>query len=568
MSEWLKEFVLKTNKFCLFREFKSLYFLMNFSILKIIWMYTNFFKSTLVFLTFFKNINLENFFLHNFYAEIYFIEYNWYFEFLPEIFLIFFILYNLITIFNDVNKTFFQYYRWLFLYVLIFFIIFWKFFNFSGSQTEILLGFSWINCFYTIFSKLVIITLTILVFWISKNKLKNSLNLVCIVEFPLILSFSVLFMFLLSSSYDFFGIYLSIEGLSLTLYVLAGILYKNILSIESTIKYFSLGAISSGFLLLGISIIFGIIGSLDFLEIQIFLGSYQLISHFFEIKIGFLFILIGFLFKISAFPFHIWIVDVYEGIFSPITAFFAIVVKVCLILFFIRLTFNLMFNIIFFFQPLIIFSAIGSMLSGSIGALKQVRIKRFIAYTSINQVGFIMLGISSCNFLGLIASILYIILYSIMSIIFFTILLNTQHVLKKKSMVYLSDLYHFSLYNNENSKFLIITILSMGGIPPLAGFFGKLFLYFSIIESRLDILLFVTLIISIISSYYYLNFVRYILFEKYVNHKLFHFIQQGKFNSILKFFSAFLVLFGLILSNFFSILTSLSLSCAWPLIWY
>jgi NADH-quinone oxidoreductase subunit N len=112
-------------------------------------------------------------------------------------------------------------------------------------------------------------------------------------------------MFLLSSSYDFFGIYLSIEGLSLTLYVLAGILYKNILSIESTIKYFSLGAISSGFLLLGISIIFGVIGSLDFLEIQIFLGGYQLISHFFEIKVGFLFLLIGFLFKISAFPFHI-----------------------------------------------------------------------------------------------------------------------------------------------------------------------------------------------------------------------------------------------------------------------
>jgi NADH-quinone oxidoreductase subunit N len=112
-------------------------------------------------------------------------------------------------------------------------------------------------------------------------------------------------MFLLSSSYDFFGIYLSIEGLSLTLYVLAGILYKNILSIEATIKYFSLGAISSGFLLLGISIIFGLVGSLDFLEIQIFLASYQLISHFFEIKIGFLFLLIGFLFKISAFPFHI-----------------------------------------------------------------------------------------------------------------------------------------------------------------------------------------------------------------------------------------------------------------------
>ena len=125
------------------------------------------------------------------------------------------------------------------------------------------------------------------------------------VEFPLIISFSLLFMFLLSSSYDLFGVYLSIEGLSLTLYVLSAIMYQSILSIESTIKYFSLGAISSGILLLGISIIFGLIGSLDFLEIQIFLGSEQIVSHFLEIKIGFLFILIGFLFKIAAFPFHV-----------------------------------------------------------------------------------------------------------------------------------------------------------------------------------------------------------------------------------------------------------------------
>lgn len=125
------------------------------------------------------------------------------------------------------------------------------------------------------------------------------------IEFPLIISFSLLFMFLLSSSYDLFGVYLSIEGLSLTLYVLSAIMYQSILSIESTIKYFSLGAISSGMLLLGISIIFSLIGSLDFLEIQIFLGSKQILSHFLEIKIGFLFILIGFLFKIAAFPFHV-----------------------------------------------------------------------------------------------------------------------------------------------------------------------------------------------------------------------------------------------------------------------
>lgn len=515
-----------------------------------------------------NNINLEKIFFNNFYIDNYFINSSWYFEFLPEIILIFFILYNLISIFNDLNKTFFQFYRWLLIYVIIFLLLLGRIVYFSWIPSEILLGFTWINCFYTIFSKLIIISLTILVFWISKNKLKNSIYFNCMVEFPLIISFSLLFMFLLSSSYDLFGVYLSIEGLSLTLYVLSAIMYQSILSIESTIKYFSLGAISSGILLLGISIIFGLIGSLDFLEIQIFLGSEQIVSHFLEIKIGFLFILIGFLFKIAAFPFHVWIVDVYEGIFTPITAFFAIVIKVCLVLFFIRLVFNIMFNIIFFFQPVIIFSAIGSMITGSLGALKQVKIKRFIAYTSINQIGFILLGIASCNFLGLISSILYIILYSIMSIIFFTLLLNTEHIINKKNMIYLSDLYHFSIYNNENSKFLVITILSMAGLPPLAGFFGKLFLYFSIIEARLDTVLIISLIISILSTYYYLSFVRYILFEKIYNHKLYYFIKKSKFNIILNIFSIFLIIFVILLPTIFSIITSLSLSCIWPLIWY
>lgn len=127
----------------------------------------------------------------------------------------------------------------------------------------------------------------------------------CIIEFPLIISFSLLFMFFLTSGFDFFGIYLSIEGLSLTLYVLSAILYQSIVSIEATLKYFSTGAISTGVFLFGISIIFCIIGSLDFLEVQLFLGNFQILSHFIEIKVGFLFILVGLLFKISAFPFHI-----------------------------------------------------------------------------------------------------------------------------------------------------------------------------------------------------------------------------------------------------------------------
>ena len=130
----------------------------------------------------------------------------------------------------------------------------------------------------------------------------------------MILTFAILFLFLLSSSYDFFGIYLAMEGLSLTLYVLASMTHKGIVSIEASIKYFSLGAISSGIFLFGISIIFSIVGCLDFLEIQIFLSNINFLDNILEVKFGLLFILFGFFFKLSAFPCHIWVADVYEGI--------------------------------------------------------------------------------------------------------------------------------------------------------------------------------------------------------------------------------------------------------------
>lgn len=181
-----------------------------------------------------------------------------------------------------------------------------------------------------------------------------------------------------------------------------------------------------------------------------------------------------------------------------------------LILFFIRIVFNLLFNILFFFQPIFIFVSIGSMLIGALGAIKQVRIKRFIAYTSINQVGFIFLGIASCNLSGLTASIIYLVLYSIMSLSFFALLLNTEHMITKKSMIYLSDLYCFCFYNFENSQHIVLVLLSMAGLPPLGGFIGKLLLYFSIMEARLDFVIVTSLFISIISVYYYLSFVRYI----------------------------------------------------------
>jgi NADH-quinone oxidoreductase subunit N len=354
----------------------------------------------------------------------------------------------------------------------------------------------------------------------------------------------------------------------LTLYVLACLLHQGIISVEAAIKYFSLGAVASGNLLFGVVTLFGLVGSLDFLEIQNWLGSNFLINSIFEVKFSVTLILFSFFFKISAFPCHVWVADIYEGVWSPITAFFAIVLKACLLLFFIRVLFDVFLNILTVFKPLFIIVSIGSMFVGSFGALKQVRIKRFLAYTSVSQVGFIFLGLSSGNIFGLSASLLYLMLYIIMNVLFFTIFLNIEHVILKKNIIYLSDLYSLSHYTKESGKHLAITILSMAGLPPLGGFIGKLFLYFAIIEGRLDSLLLLSLLISLIGTFYYLNFLRYLFFEKHLELKLYYYVKKTNLTILLRFCSFILLTFVIFLPYYVDFFLKLSFSCAWPFIYF
>jgi NADH-quinone oxidoreductase subunit N len=237
------------------------------------------------------------------------------------------------------------------------------------------------------------------------------------------------------------------------------------------------------------------------------------------------------------------------------------VIKVCLLLVFFQLVFDVFFNVLIFFQPIFIVVSLGSMIVGSLGALKQIRIKRFLAYTSINQVGFIILGFSSCSLMGLVSAIMYLSLYVVMNLSFFGIFLHIEHVLIKRNVIYLSDLYGISKYSNESAVYLAITILSMGGLPPLGGFFGKLFIYFSAIEARLDFALMITLLMSILSTYYYLNFVRYIFFEKRFESKLYYFVKNTKLIVCLRLCSIFLISFPILLSIYFEFFVKVSFSC-------
>jgi NADH-quinone oxidoreductase subunit N len=219
------------------------------------------------------------------------------------------------------------------------------------------------------------------------------------------------------------------------------------------------------------------------------------------------------------------------------------------VLFFFRLIFNVLGSSIYLFQSLFIFVSCGSILVGALGALNQTRVKRFLAYASINQVGFILIGVSSCNFMGLFISLIYLLLYVVTSLGFFTIFLNVQHIRSRRGIIYLCDLQSLSYYDSEISKHLTIIILSMSSLPPLGGFFGKFFIYIVTIKSSLDALNCYSLLVSIISAFYYISMLRYLYFESPTVMPVY--IAKVKFQSywLLRVLSFFLIFYYVILSN-------------------
>jgi NADH-quinone oxidoreductase subunit N len=244
------------------------------------------------------------------------------------------------------------------------------------------------------------------------------------------------------------------------------------------------------------------------------------------------------------------------------------VVKVGLFLFFLRVVYNVFSNVIFTLQPLFIFVAVGSMLVGTFGALKQVKVKRFIAYASISQVGFIMLGVASCSLIGFISALMYLFLYAVMSLAFFTLLLNTEHATKKTPVIYLSELYCLSLYSSNAAKYLAAILFSMAGIPPLGGFICKLLVYLAAMDAKLDVAVLFSLLLSIISTYYYLNFIHYIWFVKFNSLRLYYFKSDFSLNIFLEAIVFFLIGFMILSPLLLRVTTNLAISCLWPIYFY
>ncbi len=355
------------------------------------------------------------------------------------------------------------------------------------------------------FFKVMILISAALILGLSKEHLYRSklLNF----EYSALICLSVVGMMIMVSASNLMAVYLGLELQSLSLYVIAAFRRDSLKSTEAGLKYFVLGALSSGLFLYGASLVYGFSGTTNFSEISKVI-SYEGLSN--GILLGLIFLLVGMAFKISAVPFHMWTPDVYEGSPTPVTAFFATVPKLAAIGMLTRLLFDAFGNVVDQWQQILVFLSIASMLIGSIAAIGQNNIKRLMAYSSIAHIGFALIGLSVGTWEGLNAVIIYMLIYVIANFGVFAFILNMQ-----KNGVSVTEITALSLYSQINSVrafCLSLIILSLAGLPPLVGFFGKLFIFRAAVDAGLVPLAVIGGISSVIGAFYYLRIVYLIYF--------------------------------------------------------
>ncbi len=355
------------------------------------------------------------------------------------------------------------------------------------------------------FMKSLIIVAAIFVM-ISSSTYIKSLNIFKI-EYPILILSSIIGMMVMISSNDLIVFYLGLELQSLALYVLASFNRDNILSSESGLKYFVLSALSSGLLLYGCSLVYGFSGSTNFNYIANTSSGIE-----FGVIFGLVFIIVGLAFKISAVPFHMWAPDVYEGSPTSVTLFFAALPKVAALTVFIRFLYIPFINLIDQWQTILVFISIASMIFGAVAAIGQRNLKRLIAYSSISHMGYALAGLTSGTNQGIQSSVTYISIYLVMTLAFFSCLF----MLRKKNVFYerIEDLSGLSTNHPVLSISLLVVLFSLAGIPPLAGFFAKFYIFMSIIEQSMYFLAIIGLLSTVVAAFYYLRLIKIIYFDK------------------------------------------------------
>jgi len=328
-------------------------------------------------------------------------------------------------------------------------------------------------------------------------------------EYPVLIVLSTLGMMLMVSANDMITLYLGLELQSLALYVIAAINRDSVRSTEAGLKYFVLGALSSGMLLYGISLVYAYTGSVGFEPIAQALsgGERQL-----GVVFGLVFVLAGLAFKISAVPFHMWTPDVYEGAPTPVTAFFAAAPKMAAMALIVRVTVGAFQPVASDWQQIVVFVSIASMLLGAFAAIGQTNIKRLMAYSSIGHMGYALVGLSANSVEGVRGVAIYMLIYLVMTLGTFAFILAMRR--REGQVEDISDLSGLSSTNPMMATILTILMFSLAGIPPLAGFWGKWYVFLAAINAGLYVLAVIGVLASVVGAYYYLRIIKIMWFDE------------------------------------------------------
>ncbi|MEQ8510519.1 MAG: NADH-quinone oxidoreductase subunit NuoN [Rhodospirillaceae bacterium] len=378
----------------------------------------------------------------------------------------------------------------------------------NAVETVTFNGLFVVNAF-TGFAKMLILLAAALSMFLALSWAKN--EGIARYEMPVIMLFAVLGMMMMVSANNLISLYIGLELQSLALYVLASFNRGNLRATEAGVKYFVLGALASGLLLYGSSLVYGFAGTTSFAGLADALTGVEQNT---GVLVGLIFVICGLAFKISAVPFHMWTPDVYEGSPTPVTAFFSVGPKIAALCLFLRVLVGPFEGLMDEWRQVLTVICIASMLWGAIAAIAQNNIKRLMAYSSIGHVGYALIGLVAGTQEGARGMIYYMLIYLFMNVGTFAVILSMR--VKERYVESIDDLSGLSKTNPAIALALAILMFSMAGIPPLAGFFGKYFVFVAAVNEGLIPLAVIGLLSSVIGAFYYLRLIKIMYFDESV----------------------------------------------------
>jgi len=376
----------------------------------------------------------------------------------------------------------------------------------NGDGTNVAFGGMFVDDGFARFSKIVILFSAAAILLMSEGYMQRRGLLRF--EYPLLVALSVVGMMVMVSAGDLMALYMGLELQSLSLYVVASLRRDSVKSTEAGLKYFVLGALSSGLLLYGASLTYGFAGT------TLFSGIIEAASD--DVSLGLLFglvfLLAGFAFKVSAAPFHMWTPDVYEGSPTPVTAFFATAPKVAAMALFARVVHDAFGGVVGDWQQIVALLSVVSMFLGAIAAIGQTNIKRLMAYSSIAHMGFALMGLAAGTAFGVQAMLIYMAIYVTMNIGTFAFILSMER--DGNVVTDINSLQSYSTKEPLRALAMLVLMFSLAGVPPMVGFFGKFYVLRAAYEGGLAWLAVLGVIASVIGAFYYLRIVYYMYFGK------------------------------------------------------